>query len=314
MPLISVLVPVHNAGPFLAETVKSVLAQSHADFELIVIDDGSTDCCTRFLHNIGDSRVHVLTQPNQGAPAALNTGLGASRGELIAFLDHDDLWLPGKLQAHVECFRAHADADLTFDWSRRIDQNGADLGLPSHPWHGTISFEELIQDFVVGNTSALLVRRQAIEKVGIFNPALLRVYDLDLCLRVAALREGNCRSVARQLTLYRRHEGQMSRDWSSLRHEWESLLKLIPDYVPRTIDAVLPAADSNMRRYMAWIACERGDFSAAMKLQLSAFRRAPRCALSDVRNWLVLATVTGGLLLPAAAYRRASEIGKKILR
>jgi glycosyltransferase involved in cell wall biosynthesis len=294
--------------------VKSVLAQSYADFELIVVDDGSTDCCTRCLENIGDPRIHLLTQANQGAPAALNAGIGAARGELIAFLDHDDLWLPGKLQAHVECFRAHADADLTFDWSRRIDQHGADLGLPSHPWHGTISFEELIQDFVVGNTSALLVRRQAIEQAGSFNPALLRVYDLDLCLRVAALREGNCRAVASHLTLYRRHPGQMSRDWSGLRYEWESLLKLIPDYAPRTVDGVLPAADSNMRRYMAWLACEQGDFAAAMRLQLSAFRRAPRRAFTDVRNWLVLATVTGGLVLPAGAYRKAAEAGKKILR
>jgi glycosyltransferase involved in cell wall biosynthesis len=314
MALVSVLVPVHNDGGFLPETVKSVLAQSCPDFELIVVDDGSTDGGTAFLAAIADKRLRVITQDQQGAPAALNTGLAAARGEFIAFLDHDDLWLPDKLQAHLDCFRAHADADLTFDWSRRIDEHGVDLGLPSHPWHGTISFEQLLQDFVVGNSSAIVVRREAIGRGGPLNPLLPRVYDLDLCLRISAQRCGNCRAVPRHLTLYRRHSGQMSRDWRKLREEWEYLLHRVPKYAPRAIDTLLPAADSNMRRYLAWIASEEGDFASAVKLQLSAFRRAPLRALPDSRNWLMLAAVTGGLLLPDGAYRKAVELGKRILR
>ena len=139
-PKVSVLVAVHNAGPFLSPTLESVLAQSFQDFELIVIDDGSTDGCLAAAAAIADDRIAVLSQSRQGAPAALNTGLRRASGEFIAFLDHDDLWLPNKLETHLACFDAHPDADLTFDWSLRIDKHGNDLGLPSSPWRGGISF------------------------------------------------------------------------------------------------------------------------------------------------------------------------------
>lgn len=314
MPLFSVLVAAHNAGRFLAETVRSVLEQSLQDFELIVIDDGSTDGCSAFFASLADRRVRVIAQECQGAPAALNAGLAAARGEWIAFLDHDDLWLPQKLQTHCDCLHTYTDADLSFNWSRRIDDRGVDLGLPSRAWHGTISFEQLLDDFVPGNTSAIVVRRDALSRAGPLNSALPRVYDIDMCLRVAAQRSGNCRAVPGYLTLYRRHAGQMSRDWRKLRQEWEVLLRLVPTYAPRPIARRLAAADSNMHRYFAWIAGEQGDFASALRLQWSAFRRAPMRALSDARNWLVLAAAAGGLLLPSNASRKGMEWGKKMLR
>ena len=312
MSRVSVLIAVHNAGVFLRQTVASVLAQTYSDFEIVVVDDGSTDGCDLFLDPPPDPRLRLVRQRQQGAPAALNTALAAAAGELIAFLDHDDLWLPGKLQAHVDTFDAHPDTDLTFDWSRRIDERDRDLGLPSRPWRGTIAFEELLDDFVIGNTSALVLRREAIGKAGPFDTALRRLYDLDLCLRIAAQRTGNCRAVPRQLTLYRRHAGQMSRDWRGLRAEWEWLLGRVPGYAPQPVDQVLPAADSNMRRYFAWLAAEQGEFAAALALQCSAFRRAPRHAFADVRNWQMLACAAGGLVLPRRAYSKLIESGKRM--
>jgi len=311
-PRFSVLVAVYNAGVFVEQTVRSVLAQTCGDLELILIDDGSTDGCLGFLAGATDSRIQVLRQANQGAPAAINTGLHAAVGEWVALLDHDDLWLPGKLEAHRQCVETHPETDLTFNWSRSIDENGNDLHLNSRPWRGTISFAELLDDFVIGNTSAIVMRRSAIERAGIMNVALPRVYDFDACLRVAALRAGNCRSVPEYLTCYRRHAGQMSCDWRTLQGEWEHLLRLVPSYAPCPVERRLGLADSNMRRYFAWIACQAGDGPSALRLALSAFRRAPRRAPFDLRNWLMLAACCGRCALPDAIYRSTLEAGKRV--
>jgi glycosyltransferase involved in cell wall biosynthesis len=312
--LSSVLVPVHNAGPYLRPAVDSVLAQTFSDFELILIDDGSSDGCLESVSDLRDPRIRIFRQEQRGAPAALNAGLARARGSVIAFLDHDDLWLPGKLASHAQCLSQHSEIDLTFDWSRMIDENGLNLGLPSRAWVGTISFEQLVEDFVVGNTSAIAVRKNALDKVGAFNESYRRVYDADLCWRVAALRPGNCRAVPHYLTLYRRHTGQMSREWREVRREWEYLLRQVPGYAPRSVAQILPVADSNMRRYFAALACEQGDSANALKLALSAFSRAPRRALADDRNWMILAAAVGCALLPRSLFEKALAWGRTRFR
>jgi hypothetical protein len=239
----------------------------------------------------------------------LNGAVERARGEVIAFLDHDDLWLPEKLACHMRWLSAHPESDLTFDYSRMIDQHGVDLGLPSQPWEGVISFERLVEDFVIANTSAMVVRRSALHRAGPFNEAFPRAYDADMCWRVAALRPGNCCSVGKQLTLYRRHTGQMSRDWRQLQREWEELLRAVPGYAPRPLTDTLRVADSNMRRYFAALACEQGERSSAVKLALSAFRRAPRRALGDARNWMVLAGTAANAILPRELFERFKAWG-----
>jgi hypothetical protein len=195
-----------------------------------------------------------------------------------------------------------------------IDENGEDLGLPSPGWHGIISFEQLVEDFVVGNTSAIAVRKTALDKAGAFNERYRRVYDLDLCWRIAALRSGNCRAVPQYLTLYRRHPGQMSREWRAVRREWDELMRQVPHYAPGPVTGTLPVADSNMRRYFAALACEQKDPASALKLALSAFSRAPRRALADTRNWMILAAAVGCALLPRSLYERALAWGKSRFR
>lgn len=313
-PLVTILVPVHNAGPYLRLAVDSILAQTFSDFEVIVIDDGSTDGCVESLPDPHDSRVQVLSQSNRGAPAALNSGLERARGSLIAFLDHDDLWLPQKLAAHVECFATSAGLDLAFDWSRMIDENGGDLGVASRAWAGPITFQQLVEDFVIGNTSALVVRKSALRLAGPFNEHFHRVYDTDMCWRVAALRPGNCRAVEQCLTRYRRHPGQMSRGWRDLQREWDELLSLVPGYAPCPVVKILPVADSNMRRYFSALACEQGDAASALKLAVSAFSRAPGVALTDPRNWMVLGAGVASAILPRSIFEPLAAWGKKKFR
>jgi glycosyltransferase involved in cell wall biosynthesis len=311
-PRVSVLIPVHNPGSFLLPTVDSVLKQTWTDFELVLIDDGSTEDSLSCVTALGDPRIRIFRQEQQGAPAALNTALRHARGEFVAFLDQDDLWHPSKLQAHLNCHWKHPETDLSFSWSRLIDEQGADLHLGSRRWYGPISFQQVLQDFVIGNTSAIVVRRAAIAAVGGLNPGLPRVYDIDLTLRIARLRENNCRSVPQELTLYRRHSRQMSRDWRRLSGEWQTLLRMIPGYAPASALRFLPLADCNMRRYFAWLAFEQNDFRAALMLVCSAVWRSPARALLDSRNWMLAASAAAGLLIPAGVHRSLMLLSKRL--
>src|SRR5271170_1724815 len=113
-PVFSVVIPVFNGGEYLERAIASVLRQTLRDFEVIVVDDGSTDGAVDRAMLIKDSRLTILSQPNAGAPTALNRGVSAARGEYIAFLDADDLWAPDKLQRQAESLIAHPEVDVTF--------------------------------------------------------------------------------------------------------------------------------------------------------------------------------------------------------
>ena len=110
-PRISCIVPVYNGERFVAETVESILAQIYRPIEVLVVDDGSTDSTTKVLDGFG-TQISVIHQENAGQAAARNRGLDASRGQFIAFLDADDLWLPEKLAAQMAHLSAHPEADL----------------------------------------------------------------------------------------------------------------------------------------------------------------------------------------------------------
>src|SRR5262245_39871742 len=158
----SVVMPVHNGGPFLEKAVRSVTSQRLTDWELILVDDGSSDGAVEGL-GVSDARIHVLRQSPQGAPAASNAALRAARGRYIAILDHDDVWAPEKLQRHAESFLAHPDTDFNFTWSHYIGANDEDLPLPRRRWRGRVSLDLLVRDFVIGNSSSVAFRREAAE-------------------------------------------------------------------------------------------------------------------------------------------------------
>lgn len=133
-PAFSIITPVFNAGVYLVRTVESALRQSYSDFELILVDDDSTDDAIEGVLRLRDPRIRVLRQANQGAPSACNSGLKASRGAYIAFLDQDDLWSAELLARHLETFCRHPEVDLTFTWMARIGEDDQRLRLPVRRW------------------------------------------------------------------------------------------------------------------------------------------------------------------------------------
>jgi glycosyltransferase involved in cell wall biosynthesis len=209
-PLFSVVTPVFNAGPFLKRAVESALCETCGDFELILVDDGSTDGAVEEVTRLGDPRLRILRQTNQGAPTACNAAFGVARGTYVAFLDQDDLSAPEKLARHIECFAAHPDVEITFTWTSYVGEDDESLGLPSKRSWGRIRFEDLFVDNAISSTSAVAVKQDAIEAVGCFDPRLLLMYDLDLYLRILRLHAAAAMVIPEVLTCYWRHRVQQS--------------------------------------------------------------------------------------------------------
>jgi glycosyltransferase involved in cell wall biosynthesis len=121
MPKVSVVIPAYNAMTYLPETVESVLKQTFTNFEVLIINDGSSDHIMQWVTQISDSRVRLISQENQGLPGARNTGIAQAQGEYVAFLDADDWWEPTKLEKQVRCFEERPGVGLVYTWTALID-------------------------------------------------------------------------------------------------------------------------------------------------------------------------------------------------
>jgi len=208
-PRISVIIPTYNAARFAAEAIDSALGQTLAPLEVIVVDDGSTDDTERILRSYQD-RIRVFRQPNSGVAAARNRGVRESRGNLIALLDHDDVWLSEKLEKQWECFQDHPDAGLVhtnfFRW--REDTGEMSRNDRGHERSGQCYAKMLFSCNMI--PSATLLKRECLDHVGSFDESIkpASTDDHDLFRRLA--RHYEFAYVEEPLVLYRLHASNAS--------------------------------------------------------------------------------------------------------
>lgn len=183
--MISIIIPAYNSAKFLPETIESILKQSYRSYEIIIVDDCSTDNTNEVLKPFGKNIRYIRSKKNSGAAITRNRGIELAQGEFIAFLDADDIWLPDKLEQNIECFEA--DKEVAFVFSQHVNLRDeksmaklAKTNLPS----GNI-FKKLYcrQNFVL--TSTVIVRKEVFDKVGLFDDKLPNCQDWDLFLRIA---------------------------------------------------------------------------------------------------------------------------------
>ena len=182
-PLVSVIIPTYNRGWIVQEAIESVLAQDFADYELIVVDDGSDDNTPAILAGYGRA-ITVLHQSNSGVSPARNAGVAAASGQLIAFLDSDDLWLPRKLSTQVKFFEDHPDVVINQTQELWI-RNGVRVNPKQrhHKFSGMI-FEPSLALCLV-SPSAVMLKKRLFEEVGGFDEQLPACEDYDLWLRIS---------------------------------------------------------------------------------------------------------------------------------
>ena len=263
-PLVTVLIPCFNYAAYVADAIKSVLEQDYPCFEVVVIDDGSTDSSLQEIEKAVAAyqprslavRVEVISQINQGVSAALNAGLAAARGKYIATFDADDLMPPGRLSLQVDYLDRNPEVGCLGGLAIRIDEAG-EL-LPKKSKRRAVkryTFDEALASALVVGGNIAVYRRDAMEKAGGYDPTI-RVQDFQMTLRVA--HAGYYVDILPEVvTLYRKHEGSLSKDYKS---EYRYGLQVIQGYAThplygsakaRLITKALRAAVTDDKRF-AW--------------------------------------------------------------
>ncbi|NEQ54987.1 MAG: glycosyltransferase, partial [Leptolyngbya sp. SIO3F4] len=188
MPIISVIIPAYNSAKTIQVSIDSVLSQTFSDFELIVIDDGSTDKTLELVKSIKDPRLKLFSFENAGAATARNRGIANAKSDFIAFLDADDVWLPEKLVDQLAAFEHDPSAGLVYSWSDYINANGDFLCVGKRvitSGNTEDTYAKLLVSNFLENGSTPLVRMDVLKDIGGFDESLKSSQDLDLYLKIA---------------------------------------------------------------------------------------------------------------------------------
>jgi glycosyltransferase involved in cell wall biosynthesis len=250
MPKVSVVIPAYNAMTYLPKTLDSVLQQTFTDFEVLLVNDGSTDSIESWFTTVNDNRVKLISQANQGLPGARNTGIKEAQGEYIAFIDADDLWEPTKLEKQAHSLDAKPEVGLVYAWTLLIDQHGNSTGTVTAAQAEGNVWEKLLLGDVVGSGSAAMIRRSCFDQVGMFDTELTSIEDCDMWVRIAA--HYPFAVIKEVLVYYRQHPSGMSRNYDRMAQN--SRLKIDKNFaqVPLEMLYLRPRAYGHAFLWLAW--------------------------------------------------------------
>lgn len=311
-PVVSVVMPVYQGREHLASAIESVLAQTFEQLELLVVDDGSTDGSSGIARTYveRDARVRYLQQENAGQGAARNAGIGVARGEAVAFLDQDDLWLPNKLARQLplldDAAVVYSDTYILRDGSNRKERFSDHVD----GWPTPATLESLIAGNTIPVLTVLLPRRLLLAHAGLTSdPALQGVDDYDLWLRLAAAGVG-FRYVPEPLAVYRVHEAAMSTDLVGMATARLALFERLAAQSTGTQAGVFRSRLRRERRVLATQLWRRGCLVVARD-GVPAGRpdlvRAVRVAPTWWRCWVVAVLLVVPPVLQRIARRTAAR-------
>jgi glycosyltransferase involved in cell wall biosynthesis len=271
---VSVIIPTYNRARLVCEAIDSVLAQTFREFELILVDDGSTDSTAEVVRSRygGEPRLRYLTQPNGGTAKARDHGLGHARGELLALLDSDDLYLPHHLESQVACLDAHGDADLVICDARYEGgkRDGTIFGETNHRLPDSV---DAMAKGAWALPGTMLLRTDAARTLG-FQSEFHHAEDTEFLWRLN-LAKRKVRANPEVLTVYRHHAGGGEAPQKSL--EWEVFeldqARLIEHYLaaaghPRDMVCAI-------HRRRAGVCVHRGEWRQARSHFWNWWRRKP---------------------------------------
>jgi glycosyltransferase involved in cell wall biosynthesis len=250
MPKVSVVIPAYNAMTYLPKTLDSVLQQTFTDFEVLIVNDGSTDGIVSWASAIADPRVKPISQANKGVSEARNTGIHHAQGEYIAFLDSDDLWEPTKLEKQIQCFESQPEVGLVYTWTLLVDRQGKSIGTVTAAHVEGDVWEKLLLGDVVGNGSSAVIRKSCFNNVGLFDPELSGTADCDMWARIAA--HYSLAVIKEILVYYRQHPSGMSRDYDKMAQNSRLTIEKKFDRVPFELLYLRPRAYGHAFLWLAW--------------------------------------------------------------
>ena len=255
--LVSVIIPAFNAATSIKRTIQSVLAQTYPYFEILVVDDGSSDATSDIVSKLlaVDARIKLLKQKNQGVAAARNFGIKNAKGGYIAPLDADDLWLPDKLEKQVAVMhKAPSTVGLVYTWSIQIvDDVRPDNFTQGWEQEGSVFLPLLLGNFL-SNASTPLISRECFDHIGMYNMDFLKFdaqgcEDWDIYIRIAQRYE--FRVVPEYLTVYRQSEESMSANWKQMGRSYNLLMQWTQKRYPQIPAYVFRWSKSKYLLYLA---------------------------------------------------------------
>jgi len=327
MNKVSVVMPVYKVERYVADAVASVLAQTHEDFELLVVDDLSPDNSIAICESFSDPRIRILRhRENRGLAGARNTGIRYATGDVVAFLDSDDLWLPTKLERHLAHLRSAPRVGVSYSRSAFIDDNGKPLHFHQMPRLHGVDTAHLLCRNPVGNGSAPVVRREALdaarfkarlygaEEIFWFDDRFRQSEDIECWIRMSILGDWRFEGIPEPLTLYRVNAGGLSANVLRQLESWERVIEKTRSYAPDVVRRWERPARAYQLRYLARRAVRLRDGQLAVELVRRALAEDWRILLNEPRRTLL--TLVAAYLLnhaPESLYASIELLAGSVL-
>ena len=316
MPKISIITPAYNAVKTIAETIDSVSRQTFKDWELIVVNDGSTDDTLNILQQINEPRLKIINQPNGGVAIARNQGIEAAQGEYIAFLDADDLWVNNKLELQLQALEQNPDVIVAYSWTCFMDEQQQGYvyhSSPAYQYAGDV-YPRLLEGDFIHSGSNVLVCKSSLEGVGGFDRACSGCEDWDMWLRLAAT--GKFAVVPEYQIIYRRAFGSTTSNVELMYKRGQYAINKAFQAAPNDLQYIRRHTEANLGMYIASLYLQHGsDKTQAQKAGKQLFwsiRQYP-LMLKQSYFWKLLVKLALRYLLPGSWGRIMFEKLRKII-
>lgn len=291
---VSVVVPVYNIRSYIEAALVSLERQSFQDFEVIIVDDGSTDGTAEQVKPFcqRDSRFQLLHKQNGGLSSARNYGIRHARADYIALLDGDDAYESNKLATHVAVLDRNPDVGVVYSASRAIREDGRStfMILSGKPISSDPLLALLCKNFI-GHGSNGVFRRSLFDEVGEFDETLRSSEDVDFWLRIAATRRWRFHRDPRILCRYRVRPSGLSFNVAQMQHSRETVIEAAYRRSPELVEPMLPTAYAHLYRYLARLSLTAGDTAKAHDFVNQALAADRSIFYRDPRSLLTLASV-----------------------
>lgn len=331
MPKVSVVIPLYNTEQYIARTLQSALNQTYTDFEILIVDDGSTDRGVEICQSFSDSRIKILQQANKGLPGARNTGIRHAQGDYIALLDSDDCWSPQKLDRHVAHLEQNPDVGISFCYSEFINESDKRLGLYQKSKRLTgITPDYILCRNPVGNGSAAVIRRSVLKDIEFqaeIQGKVERCYfdehlrersadatDVEFWLRTCITTKWIIAGIPEVLTYYRINGGGLSANAIQQLYALDRVIEKTRTYAPDVIARCESLARAYHFRYTARRLVTLGESKTAIKMLHSSLRSDWRIIRDEPRKTLLTALAVYFMhYLPETIYRPLQSLAMKAI-
>ncbi len=326
-PRVSVVMPIYNVQHFVKSAIDSVLSQSFTNFELILINDCSTDQSLAICKSIHDHRIRIVNhEQNKGLAAARNSGIRHAIGRYIAFIDSDDMWHKDKLKMHVDHLNDSPKVGISFSRSSFMDHKGRRTEFYQMPQLKGITAADLLCRNPVGNGSAPVIRRETLNDIRFqalnhpehytcyFDERFRQSEDIECWLRIVATTHWKMEGIPEPLTYYRLNQQGLSSNIIKQLASWESMIEKAKLYAPKLLAKHEHNARAYQLRYLARQSIRSGRGKVAINLMNRALTESPSIMFKETARTFVTFTAAYLLwLLPSFAYKICENVGQSLL-